>query len=70
MSYIVENGSEGKKWYLASWEGDPGRTLVLNHAKKYRTIAGAKCAISIAQRRYPYRKSLNNCKIKYIGDLS
>jgi len=48
--FIVE--LEGNVW-LAPWSGDPGRTIVVDHARKYDTKRGAKIALGVARK---YRK--------------
>ncbi len=55
--YIVECISKGQSWWLADWEGDPGRTLVIENAKVYKTEASAKAAITRAINRNPTRKA-------------
>lgn len=47
-----KNNDDG--WYIADWEGDPGRTLVLEHAKKYKTKKGAKIASSFYKKRFSH----------------
>jgi len=47
MTYIVE--LEPGVW-LASWSGDPGRTLVKESAKQYRTISLATYALARARK--------------------
>ncbi len=42
-------------WWFASWEGDPGRTLVLNSAKIYESDIQAKRALKKAKKLYPNR---------------
>lgn len=41
--------------WAADWEGDPGRTLVREHAKVYQTGNIAKRALKRLQTQYPYR---------------
>lgn len=36
--------------YLAPWPGDPGRTLVRVKAKKYKTEAAAKRALTLIRK--------------------
>ncbi len=52
--YIVEFPI-GEKWWLADWEGDPGRTLVKDNAKLFNSERAAKEAIKRIIKRYPYR---------------
>jgi hypothetical protein len=50
--YIVVLEYEGKKpiAYIADWAGDPGRTLVKDLAKSYKTASAAKRAITMARK--------------------
>ena len=41
--------------WLAPWTGDPGRTCLIENAKRYKTEAAAKRALSIAAKRYRFR---------------
>jgi len=50
--YIVE--IDDGVW-LAPWSGDPGRTLVKESARQYKTLHGAKIALGMAVRKYPWR---------------
>lgn len=40
--------------YLASWEGDPGRTLVQLNAKRFSTHEEASCALIAARQYRPF----------------
>ena len=51
---MFENGNE--PFYLANWEGDPGRTLLKVNAKQFKTQALAEKAIKKAVMKYPNRK--------------
>ncbi len=50
---MFENGNE--PFYLANWEGDPGRTLLKVNAKQFKTQALAEKAIKKAVKNYPSR---------------
>jgi len=50
---MFENGNE--PFYLANWEGDPGRTLLKENAKQFRTQDLAEKAIKKAVQKYPHR---------------
>ena len=50
---MFENGNE--PFYLANWEGDPGRTLLKVNAKQFRTQALAEKAIKKAVQKHPQR---------------
>lgn len=50
--WIVE--LEQDCWF-APWEGDPGRTLVRESAKKYKTEISAKRALDVAKKRFDFR---------------
>lgn len=52
-----KNNDDG--WYIADWEGDPGRTLVLEHAKKYKTKKGAKVASVFYQKRFSHIRAID-----------
>ena len=57
-----------KKWivelwdgcWLSTWSGDPGRTLVKDSAKQYKTEFGANCALGRAKRLFPNRDYSNS----------
>ena len=49
--WIVE--LESGVW-LAKWAGDPGRTLVKQNARKYKTISSATIALGLARRFRPF----------------
>jgi hypothetical protein len=36
--------------YIAPWQGDPGRTVIKQHAQQYYTEHGAKTALGIARK--------------------
>jgi len=42
--------------WLAPWTGDPGRTCLIENAKRYKSEAAAKRALSTAAKRYKFRK--------------
>ncbi len=54
--FIIENYEDNNKWWIAPWNGDPGRTLKKENAKRYLTMAGANRAISQYLNRYSFRK--------------
>jgi hypothetical protein len=41
--------------YLAEWEGDPGRTLQMTHAKEFETEVEANKALKKAQKIRPFK---------------
>ena len=49
--YIVQ--LEFECW-LASWEGDPGRTTVLENAKRFRSRSAATKALNDARKYRPF----------------
>ena len=57
--YVVEL-QEG--CWLAPWNGDPGRTLVLESAKKFNFILEAEKALEKAKKNNPFR-SFTNARI-------
>lgn len=52
--YIVELD---KNVWLASWRGDPGRTIVKENAQKYKTKHGATAALVIARKYRPFKNA-------------
>ena len=52
--YIVE--LESGVW-LASWDGDPGRTIVKENAKKFKTEEQAKLALEGCRAYRPFIKA-------------
>lgn len=53
MPFVAEI-SEG--CWLAPWEGDPGRTVVIANAKRYKTWLAAEVALKKARGAYRWRK--------------
>lgn len=51
---VFENGNE--PFYLADWEGDPGRTLLKGNAKRFPTKIKAEKAKNKAIKDYPLRQ--------------
>ena len=49
-----ENGNE--PFYLADWDGDPGRTLLIENAKKFLRHKSAQKALEKAITDHPLRK--------------
>ena len=41
--------------WLAPWTGDPGRTLVRENSKQYKSEGAAKWALNRAKGMYPFR---------------
>lgn len=41
--------------WLAPWSGDPGRTCLIENAKRYKTESAARHALSIAAKKYTFR---------------
>jgi len=54
MAFIVELE---KGVYLATWEGDPGRTLDEENAKQFRTLKSARKAIEKAKEYRPFKNT-------------
>lgn len=52
MKYIVNLGDS----FLADWEGDPGRTLLIENAQKFDSDAEAQKALKKAIYENPHRK--------------
>ena len=52
--FIIANGED--EWWIAVWSGDPGRTLKIENAKRYRTAIGASRAIAYFTKRHSHRK--------------
>lgn len=52
-SWIVEIFG-GNQW-RAPWQGDPGRTCVIENAKRFKSEHAAQCALSRAKSYYPNR---------------
>jgi len=52
MKYIIElfDGC-----WRASWDGDPGRTLVKDSAKEYKSELAAHCGLAYVRRVWPDR---------------
>ena len=58
--YILKQVCESKDtwWWIADWEGDPGRTLCECNAKRYRTELGAKIARAYYTKRYSHIRNI------------
>lgn len=55
MSKVVRIQSKNE-CYLASWEGDPGRTLIKRNAIIFDNNKEAETAISEAKKTHPFQK--------------
>ena len=53
--YIVEFENGINPWWLAPWNGDPGRTVVKSNAKKFKTEQSAKVAMNKAIKKYTFK---------------
>ena len=51
-----------KTCWLAPWAGDPGRTLVRDSARKYKSEVAAERSLARAKKAYPFR-DLSEAKI-------
>ncbi len=60
--YILKQKPQNNKddgWFIADGEGDPPRTLLKKYAKSYKTIAGAKRAITYYKNRYGHIRKID-----------
>ena len=48
--------------WIAPWSGDPGRTLVKESAKKYKTKKGAAIYLGMVKK-YPWRNGYPDSKV-------
>lgn len=55
-AWIVELQPQVRMW-IAPWEGDPGRTCVESSAKRFKTVAAAKAALTRARRYSPFKEA-------------
>lgn len=46
----LEKGAFGQECFLADWPGDPGRTLVIENAKRYQSIRTATYTLAYARK--------------------
>lgn len=46
-------------WWIASWEGDPPRTLRIESAKAYKTLHGARVAKGYFEKRYSHIRKMD-----------
>lgn len=46
-------------WWIADWEGDPGRTTKKENAKRYNTAVGAARAITYLKKRYSHIRKID-----------
>ena len=53
--FIVKFDNGNKPFYIANWEGDPGRTLLQVNAKQFRNQKFAEKALKKAVKDYPQR---------------
>lgn len=56
MRYIVEFENGGSPFWLAPWDGDPGRTVLKENARVFSNREGAEKALKAAKKQYPERK--------------
>ena len=62
MAYILSQKTQKNKdhgWYIAPWEGDPGRTIIKENAKKYKTKRGAKIAKKYFEKRFSHIRNID-----------
>ena len=55
MEYVVKFFNNGQPYWLADWNGDPGRTLKKENAKRFKTLPAAKAARTKAIKENPDR---------------
>ena len=60
-NYIVELA--GKEWWLSTWNGDPGRTLVRENAKRFKTKTEATRALERVIKKWPKRLDYTTARI-------
>ena len=53
--FIVKFDNGDEPFYIANWEGDPGRTLLKVNAKQFRNQKVAEKALKKAVKDYPQR---------------
>ena len=56
MKFIVQLTSGVPMW-IAPWSGDPGRTLDIDNAQKYKTLHEATIALAKARRYSQFREA-------------
>jgi hypothetical protein len=49
------NDSSNKPNWIADWDGDPGRTLLFENAKRFKTEKSAKNKLSVLKKQCPFR---------------
>ena len=54
--FVVEFKNGNQSFWLADWQGDPGRTLKIENAKKFKNSIGAEKALAKAVAENPHRK--------------
>lgn len=54
-NWVVKFPNGGKPFWLAPWDGDPGRTLVESNAEDFGSIKLANMAIEEAKKSHPTR---------------
>lgn len=67
--YIVMFLNSGDPYYLADWEGDPGRTTKRDYAKQFETDEEARSAATQAVEENPSRYAGKSALTRII-DLS
>jgi len=55
--YIIKHATQ--EWWMASWTGDPGRTLKKENAKRYKTRVGAKKALTYFKNIYGHIRNMD-----------
>ena len=53
--YIIEIVNSSKPCWIASWEGDPPRTTVLNNAQIFKSIKNAQERIKECKEMHPFK---------------
>jgi len=56
MKYLVKFENGHRPFWLAPWDGDPGRTLVRANAEQFDTKELAEIALHETVKKYPERE--------------
>jgi hypothetical protein len=63
--FVVKVPNGGNPFWLAPWAGDPGRTLIKENAKRFKSQEAATRAIEQAYAKYPWMHVLKHAVVEF-----
>lgn len=63
--FVVKVPNCGIPYWFAPWAGDPGRTLIKENAKRFKTQEAATAAIERVYSKYPWQHTLKSAVVEF-----